>query len=35
MGVTYNVYAAVDLSKAALANVFQPLELADDLVGGA
>lgn len=35
MNVTYNMYAAVDLSKASLADVFQALELADDLVSGA
>jgi hypothetical protein len=33
--VTYNMDSTVHLSKAALANVFQALELADDLFCGA
>jgi hypothetical protein len=35
MGATYDVNAAVDFSKASFANVFQALELADDLFGRA
>lgn len=30
--VTYNVYSSIDLGEAALANMLQALELANDLV---
>ena len=32
--MTYDVYSSVDFSKAALADMFQTLKLADDLVCG-